>query len=184
MSVIRCRGATATSGDLDQQECSDGLYRQSGAILNSRSFVLSVPADHAFAEIPLGASEGHQDMPSLVTCRMCSMSGSGCQSGRFSMAGSDAEDSARLFLRRRRQGSHGTLFRPSRGYGTVRPGSERRGFSLYVSVRLLFLGTYLQLFDRVIVATTLSRTDAAQLDSGSEASVDPTIGHGCQLHVY
>jgi hypothetical protein len=98
------------------------------------------------------------------------------------------EDSARLFLRRRRQGSHGTLFRPSRGYGTVRPGSERKGFSLYVSVRLLSLGTDLQLFDRVIVATTLSRTDAAQLatgtGSGSEASDDPTIGHGYQLHGY
>ena len=67
-SVIRCRATTGTSGDLDQQRCSDALYRQSGAIPNSRSFALSVPVDHAFAEIPLGASEGHQVMPSLVTC--------------------------------------------------------------------------------------------------------------------
>jgi hypothetical protein len=61
-SVIRCRGATATSGDLEQQKCSDALYRQSGVILNSRSFALSrlsAAADHAFAEVLLGDDLGY-----------------------------------------------------------------------------------------------------------------------------
>ena len=68
---------------------------RSAATPSSRALSSTVGALHcqllqtavAGAEVLLGASEGHQTMPSLVTRRLCSMSGSGCQSGRFYRAG-------------------------------------------------------------------------------------------------
>ena len=66
-SVIRSRATTGTSGDLNRsaETLSTGSRALSATV---GSVALSVPVDHAFAEIPLGASEGHQVMPSLVTC--------------------------------------------------------------------------------------------------------------------
>ena len=113
---------------------------RSAATPSSRALSSAVGALHcqllqtavAGAEVLLGASEGHQAMPSLITRRLCSMSGSGSQSGRFYR-----EDNVRLFLRRRRRGSHGALVKELRHWMDDRVNSERKGFSLYVSMRLL-----------------------------------------------